>query len=118
MAVIVRAPAGVFYRHQYGGITCRQGSVQGYMVPVFSRPAFTALTGLFEVTLGGAGAPPRAWPPDPLAIIRDAVSDVAMCAPSMPISRAALCPWRWAKNAWPVPTRREYPSHRQTALRF
>ena len=78
LAAIVRAPTGVFYRHQYGGTACRQGTIQGYIVPVFSRPAITALTSLFEETLQGAGAPPRAWPTDLLAVLREAVSQATM----------------------------------------
>ncbi len=53
MAVIVRAATGISYRHQYGGTACRHGTVEGYLVPVFFRAAYSRLRTLFEETLQG-----------------------------------------------------------------
>ncbi len=33
--VMVGARTGDFYQQQYGGTACRQGQVEGFMVPVF-----------------------------------------------------------------------------------
>jgi hypothetical protein len=54
MMVLVEQPTGVSYRHQYGGTACREGTREGYLVPVFSRNGFTRLRELFEGTLQGA----------------------------------------------------------------
>jgi hypothetical protein len=78
MAVIVRAETGVSYRQQCGGTACRQGTVEGYLVPVFSRAAYAALTGLFEGTLQGAGAWNWRWPDELLTVLREAVALVRM----------------------------------------
>jgi hypothetical protein len=55
MAVIVHEQTGISYRHQYGGTACRHGTVEGYLVRVFSRAAYTSLTGLFEGRLRARG---------------------------------------------------------------
>lgn len=78
MAVIVRAETGVSYRQQYGGTACRQGTVEGYLVPVFSRDAYAKLTELFEGTLQGAGTWNWRWPDDLLTVLREAVALVRM----------------------------------------
>lgn len=82
MAVLVPAPTGVAYRHQYGGTACLHGEVEGYYVPLWSRDAFSQLRVLFEETLGGAGTSPRfVWSSEVANQLRDAVSRVLM-APS------------------------------------
>jgi hypothetical protein len=55
MAVIVERKTGVRYEHQYGGHLCAQGSVEGFLVPVFHPDAYVRLRRLFEDTLGGTG---------------------------------------------------------------
>ncbi|KJS55509.1 hypothetical protein VM98_12890 [Streptomyces rubellomurinus subsp. indigoferus] len=51
--VVVEAPTGVVHRHQYGGTACRQGRVEGFLVPVCGPGATAGLRGLFE----GGGEP-------------------------------------------------------------
>jgi hypothetical protein len=46
--VVVRAQTGVFYRQQYGGTACRQGEVEGFLVPVLGPASFVQLRELFE----------------------------------------------------------------------
>ncbi|CAL9407361.1 hypothetical protein SUDANB121_01596 [Nocardiopsis dassonvillei] len=53
--VVVRAPTGVHYQQQYGGTACRQGSAEGFLVPVHGPDALGLLRGLFERDLRGAG---------------------------------------------------------------
>jgi hypothetical protein len=78
MAVIVHAPTGVFYRQQYGGAACRHGTVEGYLVPVFSACAFAKLSELFEGTLRGAGTWNWSWPGDLLLALRESIGMVKM----------------------------------------
>ena len=78
MAVIVRAATGTSYRHQYGGTACRHATVEGYLVPVFSRVAYARLRALFEETLRGAGTWDWTWPEDLLAELRVTVAMIGM----------------------------------------
>jgi hypothetical protein len=57
--IVVEAPTNVFYHHQYGGFMCRQGRVEGYLVPVQSDGALEELRHIFEDEFGGAGIPYR-----------------------------------------------------------
>jgi hypothetical protein len=57
--VVVRAPTRVVYKHQFGGITCRHGEVQGYLVPVFGAAALAELRDFFE---GALGTTTHDWP--------------------------------------------------------
>ena len=41
--VVVRAQTGVFYKQQYGGTACRQGQVEGFLVPVYGPDSLTGL---------------------------------------------------------------------------
>lgn len=41
--VVVQAETGVSYQQQYGGIACRQGQVEGYLVPLSAPAALDAL---------------------------------------------------------------------------
>ena len=52
MGVLIPASTGVLYRQQCGGTACLHLEVEGYLVPVFARPAFDELRELFEQTLG------------------------------------------------------------------
>jgi hypothetical protein len=78
MAVIVRAVTGISYRHQYGGTACCHGTVEGYLVPVFSRAAYPRLRALFKDTLQGAGTWNWEWPEDLLAELRVTVGMIGM----------------------------------------
>ena len=78
MAVIVRAATGISYRQQYGGTACRHATVEGYLVPVFFRAAFSRLRTLFEETLHGAGTWNWTWPEDLLAELRVTVGMIGM----------------------------------------
>ena len=78
MMVLVEQPTGVSYRHQYGGTACRQATVQGYLVPVFSRVAFNRLRHLFEEALQGAGTWNYRWTDDERAEVRASVALLRM----------------------------------------
>jgi hypothetical protein len=78
MAIIVRAETGVSYQQQSGGTACRQGTVEGYLVAVFSRAAHAKLTGLFEDTLQGAGTWKWRWPDELLTTLREAGQGTAL----------------------------------------
>jgi hypothetical protein len=60
--VVVAAGTGVFYQQQYGGTACRQGQVEGYLVPVSAADALAALRELFEQDLAGIGTWNYRWP--------------------------------------------------------
>lgn len=53
--VVVRAQTGVFYRHQYGGTSCRPGQVEGFLVPVYGPDSLALLRELFEGHFTGSG---------------------------------------------------------------
>ncbi len=55
MFVLVEAPTGVWYEHQYGGTATRQARVQGFLVPVHSAEARKALDRLFLTEIRGVG---------------------------------------------------------------
>jgi hypothetical protein len=60
--VVVEARTSVFYHQQYGGHVCRQGQVEGFLVPVFGPDALDALRQLFEEEFAGGGTWNRPWP--------------------------------------------------------
>ena len=72
--VVVEANTGVFYRQQYGGTACRQGQVEGYLVPLFGPDGLNALRELFEKRFRGAGTWNKVWPDDERARLRDSVA--------------------------------------------
>jgi hypothetical protein len=59
--VVVEAATGVYYQQQYGGTACRQGEVEGFLVPVAADDALAALRRLFEHDFRGAGTRNRTW---------------------------------------------------------
>lgn len=71
--VVVAAPTGVVYRQQYGGTACRQGELEGYLVPVGPVPA---LRHLFERTLRRIGTWDYQWPERELRVLREGVGQV------------------------------------------
>ncbi len=64
--VVVRAETGVIYQQQYGGTACRQGQVEGFLVPVFGPKGLSLLRELFEGHFGGAGTWRYRWQADEL----------------------------------------------------
>jgi hypothetical protein len=62
--VIVRAGTGVFYQQQYGGLACRQGQIEGFLVPMAAVDGLDALRELFEKHFRGAGTGDHAWSDD------------------------------------------------------
>ena len=85
--VVVRAPTRIVYKHQYGGVMCRHGETQGYLVPVFGHEALAELREFFEVTLGACGTTSRDWPQvrfewhqDQLDLLRRAVGRITWMA--------------------------------------
>ncbi|MBQ1023259.1 DUF6210 family protein [Micromonospora sp. C95] len=59
--VVVEAGTGVFYQQQYGGTACRQGQVEGFLVPIAGDGAFDVLRQLFEKDFRGAGTWTHPW---------------------------------------------------------
>jgi hypothetical protein len=76
LAVVVRAKTGVTYRQQYGGTACRQGQVEGYLVPLHGPELLGELVELFEVTFKGAGTWNHSWRPEEVHRLRKAVDGV------------------------------------------
>ncbi|MFJ9693834.1 DUF6210 family protein [Kitasatospora sp. NPDC101183] len=74
--VVVEAPTGVHYRQQYGGTACRQGRVEGFLVPLSGPDAAAALRRLFEEDLGGVGTWGHAWPEAERARLRGIVESI------------------------------------------
>ncbi|MFF2325832.1 MULTISPECIES: DUF6210 family protein [unclassified Streptomyces] len=74
--VVVEARTGVVYQNQYGGTACRQGKVEGFLVPVYAPDELEGLRGLFEEHFRGAGTWNHAWTPDERATLRSAVADI------------------------------------------
>jgi uncharacterized protein DUF6210 len=84
LCVVVAAGTAVVYQHQYGGMACMQGQVEGYLLPVHGVPAgdceeaLAALREIFERDLGGAGWRGGALPGQLMARLRDAVGKIAV----------------------------------------
>lgn len=78
--VVVHWATGVTYEHQFGGTACRQGRVEGYLVPVVLGDARTAFDDLFLRRFGGSGiwrAERRLLDADVVKTLTDAVASVA-----------------------------------------
>ncbi|GAA4618880.1 hypothetical protein GCM10023195_85140 [Actinoallomurus liliacearum] len=78
--VVVEAPTGVFYQQQYGGTACRQGQLEGYLVPVFGPDALDALGELFVRHFRGAGTWNHRWSGDEVATLRPIVAGITFWA--------------------------------------
>ncbi|MGW5265488.1 DUF6210 family protein [Microbispora sp. NPDC004025] len=74
--VVVEAATGVFYQQQYGGAACRQGHVEGFLVPVYDLAALDALRDLFEKDFRRAGTWNHPWPDDERNRLRDIVGSI------------------------------------------
>ncbi|MBB1254060.1 DUF6210 family protein [Streptomyces alkaliterrae] len=74
--VIVEAPTGVVYQQQYGGTACRQGRLEGFLVPLTGADALDALRELFEEHFRGAGTRNHSWSAEEQERLRLIVEDV------------------------------------------
>lgn len=108
--VVVRAQTGVIYQQQYGGTACRQGQVEGFLVPVFGPKGLSPLRELFEEHFRGAGTWNYKWQASEVERLRKAVSGVGYWAPDES-GTASACPLQLeerhlgeADEAW-VPVR-------------
>lgn len=73
---VVRAQTGVFYRQQYGGTACRQGQVEGFLVPVFGPDSLVQLRELFEGHFAGAGTWNYRWRDEEIDSLRRSVEAI------------------------------------------
>lgn len=78
--VVVRAQTGVFYQQQYGGTACRQGQVEGFLVPVYGPDSLARLRELFEEHFRGAGTWNYRWRDEELASLRKLVQGICYWA--------------------------------------
>ncbi|WP_141725206.1 DUF6210 family protein [Micromonospora pallida] len=78
--VVVEAQTGVLYQHQYGGTACRQGQVEGFLVPIAGADALDALRQLFEKDLSGAGTWNYSWPDEERIRLRQIIGGISYWA--------------------------------------
>ena len=76
MHIVLRHQTGVFYQQQYGGTACRQGQVEGFLVPGYGPDSLTQLRGLFERHFRGAGTWNYRWKDDEIVSLRKTVADI------------------------------------------
>lgn len=74
--VVVRAQTGIVYQQQYGGTACRQGKVEGFLVPVHGPDSLTRLRELFEGHFRGAGTWNYQWRDEELDSLREPVREI------------------------------------------
>lgn len=91
-AVVVRARTGVVYEHQYGGVQCFQGAVEGYRVPVHGGEGLGQLLEIFVEDLGGSGLRGER-PPAIMERIKRAVGQIYFFG-SRPEAGSRDEPWR------------------------
>jgi hypothetical protein len=78
--VVVRAKTGVVYRQRYGGTACRQGEVEGFLVPVLGAGSYVQLRELFEGHFDGAGTRNHQWRDKEVDSLRDLVQGISYWA--------------------------------------
>jgi uncharacterized protein DUF6210 len=78
--VVVRAETGVIYQQQYGGTACRQGQVEGFLVPVFGPESLGQLRELFEGHFRGSGTWNYRWKDKEMRSLRRAVEGICYWA--------------------------------------
>ncbi|MFD0854874.1 DUF6210 family protein [Actinomadura adrarensis] len=74
--VIVHAPTGVFYEHQYGGTANLLARCEGFLVPLVGGEGLAELLTLFRRDLRGSGIGAQPWPDDLLRRLREAVGKI------------------------------------------
>jgi hypothetical protein len=74
--VVVHVQTGVVYHTQYGGTATRQGSVEGYRVPLAAPEPLGELRHLFETTLPGTGTWNYRWPERERQVVANAVASI------------------------------------------
>ena len=77
---VVEARTGVFYQQQYGGTACRQGQVEGFLVPLFGPDGLKAMRELFEKHFRGAGTWNAKWSDGERARLRECVAMIGYWA--------------------------------------
>ncbi|MEV4347335.1 DUF6210 family protein [Actinoplanes sp. NPDC049596] len=77
LCVLVAAPTGVVYHHQYGGTACRQGRQEGFLVPLAAFSALDELREIFEVHLDSVGTWNYRWPDEELDHLRRVISEIS-----------------------------------------
>jgi hypothetical protein len=88
LAAVIQAATGVVYAQQYGGTACRQGRVQGYLVPlVGTLDALAELRAVFEGDLGGTGCQGASVRPRSLVSVR---AEIRVSTPA--VRRARISP--------------------------
>lgn len=76
MRVVVRAQTGVSYQQHYGGTACRQGRVEGFLVPVYGPDSQAQLRILFEEHFRGTGTWNYRWRDDEIDRLRKPVENI------------------------------------------
>ncbi|MFF7190773.1 DUF6210 family protein [Streptomyces sp. NPDC008222] len=74
--MVVEAPTGVFYHQQYGGHACRQGQVEGFLVPVFGPDALDSRRQPFEEEFAGGGTWNYSWADDERRKLRGIIETI------------------------------------------
>ncbi|MGY0460329.1 DUF6210 family protein [Kitasatospora sp. cg17-2] len=74
--VVVEAKTGICYQQQYGGTACRQGQVEGFLVPLFGPDELDTLRELFEKDFRGAGTWNYGWPDDERDTLREIIGAI------------------------------------------
>ncbi|HEX5594727.1 MAG TPA: DUF6210 family protein [Micromonosporaceae bacterium] len=78
--VVVEARTGVFYQQQYGGTACRQGQMEGFLVPLAGADALDELRQLFEKDFRGAGTWNYSWPDEERDQLRQIIGGISYWA--------------------------------------
>lgn len=78
--VVVSEETGVVYQQQYGGTACRQGQVEGFLVPVAGSATLPGLRDLFERHFRGAGTWNHPWPDAEREVLRRLVGEIVYWA--------------------------------------
>jgi hypothetical protein len=78
--VVVSEKTGVVYQQQYGGTACRQGQMEGFLVPVAASAVLPGLRDLFERHFRGAGTWNHTWPQAEREVLRRLVGEIVYWA--------------------------------------
>lgn len=100
LCVVIPAPTGVVYQHQYGGHACLQGQIEGYLLPISAlgggdcEESVTALGEIFEDGLGGWGWRDDAAQGHLMTRLREAVAKIATQTPGQTPSDLLSREWK------------------------